>query len=429
MAWLLKAVAAATGVFSAFFFLASLALLRRRFAKSKGKGGPAFGFFETESAKSKKIENRTPQDLPPVTILKPLRGTDPDLDENLESFCRQDYPSFQIVLTAQDPDDPALPAARRLQKKFPDIPIDVTVGSRPLGNNPKINNLAGGVPLARHDLWLISDSDVKVDEGFLKNAVIKLRREKLSLVSAFYLSTGASTAWERLEGLLLNAHFTPAAVVGAALGKPFAMGAAMLVDRPALERVGGLGAIADYLADDYRLALEIARARGRVGFADELVKTRNACPTLAHYWIRESRYFGTLRVCDPAGYAGLLFLQGFSILSLRIAFFGPDPVSLCLAAAILASRAAFLSAILGLGSGRRPSWRDYLLLPVGEWSSFGLWIAGFFARSVSWRGRRYKIVRGGRLEPVKEAAGTKTDGTFASSGFSLPPSSSKTAAA
>ncbi len=393
MASLLKIVATAAGAFSASFFLASLILLRQRFAKRS----PASGFWGTAAGISEKTENPAPPELPPVTILKPLRGTDPDLDENLDSFCRQDYPSFQVVLTAQDPNDPALQAARRLQMKFPGVPVDIAAGPRLLGNNPKINNLAGGIPLARHDLWLISDSDVSVDERFLKNAVLKFRREGLSLLSAFYLSTGISNAWERLEGLLLNAHFTPAALVGAALGKPFAMGAAMLVDRSALEHAGGLGAIADYLADDYRLALEIARTRGRVGFADELVKTRNACPTLAHYWIRESRYFGTLRVCDPAGYAGLLLLQGFSLLSLRLALFGPDPASIGLAAAILASRAAFLSAILDLGSGRHPSWKDYLLLPVGEWSSFVLWIAGFFTRSVSWRGRRYKIVREGRL--------------------------------
>ncbi len=305
-------------------------------------------------------------------------------------------------MTTQDSHDPALPLVRKLQDDFPSIPIGIAIGSQTIGINPKINNLAGGLLLARHGLWLISDSDVGVGPSFLKKAVEKLQRDKLSLLSAFYLSTADSTLWERLEGLLLNAHFTPAALVGAAMGKSFAMGAAMLVDKDALDRAGGLGAIADYLADDYRIAREMLRTRRAVGFADDFVETRNECPSLEHYWKRESRYFGTLRVCDPAGYAGLVLLQGFSILSLAILFLGPDPLDLSLAAAVLLSRSFFLSAIHRKAAGRGPSWADYLLLPLSEWTSFCLWISGFFVREISWRGRRYKILRGGRLKPAAD---------------------------
>jgi ceramide glucosyltransferase len=341
---------------------------------------------------------------PPVTVLKPLKGAEGALYENLASFCRQDYPCFQIVFCLQGPDDPALAVVTRLKRDFPAVDMEVVVSKNRIGYNPKVNNMANGYSFAKYDLILLSDSDVLARPDFLRRMVVPFSDTGVGLVTAFYEATGTRGIWGHMEALSINANFLPQALCAASFGMRFAMGAAMMVRRAAFDAAGAFENLADHLADDFWLGVSIREAGWKLELSDAVVETVPDIRRGTEHFKHLVRWARTIRICQPAGYAASLIQHGFSLLTIKVLLFGPDSRTLGLMLGIWAAKAA-ASAFLGARIGGRQSVGALLYLPLEEWFGFVAWIAGWGSARVLWRGQLFDVQPHGRLVPVAPTLG------------------------
>jgi ceramide glucosyltransferase len=337
---------------------------------------------------------------PGVTILKPVRGLEPGARECLESFLRQDYRPFQVIFGVGDPRDPALPLLSELRHAFPHLDIEVLLCPESLGLNPKISSLRQMEPRARYGCLLISDSDVKVAPDFLGQVVAALLEPGVGLVSFPYRSGPAAALGARLEALTITADFIPSVAMAHYLeGTNFALGAAMALTRPALQNIGGLAPLADFLADDYQLGDRVARTGLEVKVLPQVVETHNPSLSFRGYLAHQLRWARTYRVCRPGGYLayGLTHALVWSLACFLAS--GLAAAALGLVAATLALRLALASfAQQRLGGGNLPltAWG---LVPLKDCLAFGLWLASFLGRGVTWKDRRFRLTPAGRLVP------------------------------
>ncbi len=369
---------------------------------------PATGLFALLFAAAAAIAGRgllrrlrsrpRPASLPPVTVIKPLKGDEGALYENLASFCRQDYPCWQILFCLQSPDDPALGAVTRLKRDFPGVDMEIVVSMNRIGYNPKVNNMANAYPFAKYDLLLMSDSDVRARPDLLQRMAAPFADPGVGMTTAFYEAIGSRGPWGLMEALSINAHFLPQALCAAAFGMRFAMGAAMMVRRRALDESGGFANLADHLADDFWLGESVREAGWRLELCDAVVETVPDIRSGPEHFKHLTRWARTIRVCQPAGYAASLIQHGFSLLSLKVLLLGPDRVSLFLLAALWAAKAA-ASASLSRDLGGRQPLRALWLIPLSEWFAFAAWVAAWSSTQVVWRGQTYDVQPHGRLTP------------------------------
>jgi ceramide glucosyltransferase len=377
----LSAFALACGVFTLLFTLAA-AVFARRFLLAP--------------------RQRPATSLPPITLIKPLKGEDLDLDENLASFCRQDYPCFQILFCLASPDDPALASVSRLKKEFPEADIEVVVSKNRIGYNPKVNNMANAYPFAKYDLLLMSDSDIRVTPGFLRRMAAPFADSSVGLVTSFYQASGARGVWGCMESLSINAHFLPQAACAAGFGMRFAMGAAMMVRRQAFEASGAFQNLADHLADDFWLGESVREAGWRLETAEGCVDSIPGIESGLGHFKHLVRWARTIRLCQPAGFYVSLIQHGFSLMTLRMLVQGPDAAGVFLLAALWAAKAGAAASLGSALGGRQPA-RALWLLPLSEWFSFLAWIGACASNTVVWRGELFLVRSQGQLEPVAPA--------------------------
>jgi ceramide glucosyltransferase len=279
--------------------------------------------------------------------------------------------------------------------------MEIIVSKNRIGYNPKINNASNAAPFIKHDVLLISDSDVRVQPDFLRRMTAPLADPKVGLVTSFYQATRPTGLWARLEALSVNAQFLPQAVVAAAFGMRFAMGAAMLARREAFEAAGGFQTMSEHLADDFILGEGVRAAGYRLEIADGVVESLPDHGGLLEHLRHQARWARTIRICNPGGYCGSLVLHGFSLLTLKIFLFGPDALSVSLAFAALAAKGLAKASIGAWCLGDVQDYGNLLLLPWSEWVSFGAWISGFRTSQVAWRGELYAVQPHGRLTPAR----------------------------
>src|SRR5580693_96544 len=253
-----------------------------------------------------------PGEAPAVTILKPLCGDEHELYECLRSFCDQDYPKFQIVFGVADGADPAAEVVSRLQREFPKIDLKLVVDRRQHGSSRKVSNLMNMMPLAQHDLLVISDSDVRVPRDYLSRIVPPLLDPDVGIVTCPYQGTPRSGLWSLLGSMFINDWFIPSVRVAALSGsRAFAFGVTIALRRQVLASIGGLAAIANQLADDYRLG-ELTRARGlRTILSDVVVETCVDERSFGGLVRHELRWLRTIRAVRPIGYT--LSFMTFSV--------------------------------------------------------------------------------------------------------------------
>jgi ceramide glucosyltransferase len=338
----------------------------------------------------------------PVTLLKPLCGAEPELYECLRSFCEQDHPAFQIVFGVCDPDDPALGVVARLAREFPRVDMRVAVDRRQHGTSRKVSNLINMMPLARHDLLVISDSDVRVDRDYLGRIIAPLADQGVGIVTCPYLGRPRKGLWPLLGSLFINDWFTPSVRVAAMFGsRAFAFGATIAIRRSVLRRIGGFASIANQLADDYRLG-ELTRGLGlRTVLSDVVVETCVNEPTLGKLVNHELRWLRTIRIVRPLGY-GLSFVT----FGVPVAIVGCWLAGCALPAITLLAVTALARIMLHLsvrGSPHPPA-RQLLLLPLRDLLSLALWIWGFATRRVQWRDDSFDVARDGSADPVARDA-------------------------
>ncbi len=332
---------------------------------------------------------------PPVSVLKPLCGEDHDLAANLRSFCRQDYPAFQLVFGVRDTTDPAVATVERLMAEFPAADLVLVADRRQRGSNLKVANLHNMLPAARHDILVIADSDMRVGPGYLAAMCAPLADPAVGIVTCLYRGTPTRGLWSRLACLHINHGFLPQAVVGAAIGAGAGcFGASLALRREMLERVGGLAAIEDDLADDYALGAAVRRVGGRIELLPYLVDNVIAEPTLGALFRHELRWARTIRLVAPLGFVGSIVTQPVVMAALAASlgvFPAAAPVMLAIALLCRCASVRIVDRALGLD----PS--PLHLLPLRDVLSFAVFVASFFARRVEWRDRTFRVGPGGEL--------------------------------
>lgn len=325
---------------------------------------------------------------PGVTLLKPLSGDEPGLEANLRSFFEQDYDgAIQIVFGAHNPSDPALKTVERLQEKYPGRDIQLVVNPHIVGLNPKAANLANMLPHARHDILIASDSDIRVPAGYVRTLVAELEQPNVGAVTCLYRGESRGNLWAELESMSIDYQFFPNAVAGTSmrLARP-CFGSTIALKRTTLVDIGGFGAVAEHLADDYEMGRAI-REKGYDVKLSSLVVT-HVCSesTSIDLFRHELRWAKTIRLLNPWGYTGSVITHPFP-LALVAAWLTVSPLQgFVLVAAALSARLWVVWRVRSVvGSQAGPLW----LLPVRDMMSFAIYFTSFFGNSIYWRGNRY----------------------------------------
>ncbi len=339
---------------------------------------------------------------PPVSILKPMRGIDPDAYENLESFCRQDYPAYEIVLCVDQDDALVMPLVERLRAEFPARTIRVLYGSGRVAANDKVAKLARLVQEAGHEVVVISDSDVRVRPDYLRTVVAPLADPKVGAVTCFYVPAGAENFIDKLQSVGMMSDFYAGILVAWQLdGVKFALGPTIATTRSRLAGFGGYQKIENRPADDLLVGRLIAEQGYRVELLRYSVSSVPDYRSLSDLWHKRLRWIVVMRHMRPRGHLGLLLTQG---LPWSIAAVAAHPTAIVAAGylgAYFAFRAAMMWVIGIHGLKQRGVWAKMALIPLWDALAFVIWLTSFARRSVRWRGADYYI-RDGELIPVDE---------------------------
>ena len=329
----------------------------------------------------------------PLSVLKPVHGRDPEFYRAILSHAAQDYPEFEILFGTNDPDDPALPDIRRLQREFPGRRIEIAI-SRSDAPNAKVGVLADLARRARYPLLLVNDSDIVVQPGYFRAVTGPLADPAVGMVTCLYRAAAASWA-SRCEALGIATEFAPSVLVARLLGvAEFALGSTMVFRAESLQRIGGFAAIANYIADDYQLGLHIARLGYRIEFAPVVVETDLGAGSWGQTWRHQLRWSRTIRVSRPSGYYGYVVTHA-TLWSLVALFAHQWP------AAVIAMGAR-VAAGVWIGAGileDRKVLRDFWLIPFRDLFGFAVWAGGLFGDTVQWRDRELKLRPDGRIFP------------------------------
>jgi ceramide glucosyltransferase len=330
----------------------------------------------------------------PVTLLKPLCGAEPGLYEHLRSFCRQDYGQYQIIFGVRDPGDPACAVVERLMAEFPSLPMDLVVNPQLHGSNFKVSNLINMIALARHDVLAMADSDAWVRPDYLTCVTAPLSTQNVGLVTCVYHGVPTDNVWSRLGAMYINEWYMPSVLLAWMFGhQGYVSGQTVSLRRETLDDIGGLRAVANDLADDYRLG-ELVRGLGlEVVLSSYLVEGEHHEPRLASLTSHETRWMSTIRVLRPHSFRWM-----FLTFSLPLA---------C-AALLLAAAAGPLPAVAGVLFWttatarltlhflhrlrcRRPVLSDLWLLPARDVLLCWVWCRSFFTSRVTWRGGEFDV--------------------------------------
>ena len=345
-----------------------------------------------------RVRSASWRERPPVTLLKPLCGAEPGLYEHLRGFCQQDYPEYQVVFGIRDATDPAVAVAMRLAAEFPDLPIDVVINSAQHGNNYKISNLINMLERARHDLFVMADSDAYVGPDYLGSVTAPLRDRKVGLVTCAYHGVPTPSIWSRLGAMYINEWYIPSVLVAWLFGHDgYVSGQTLCIRRATLEAIGGLRATVDHLADDHRLGELVQRLGLRIVLSPYVVKGEHHEQSYETLTRHELRWMRTLRVLRP-----LSFRMIFLSFSFPLALLG---LLLCLGGDVLSRWAwdlfaatALVRLVLHFGSrADRPLFSDIWLLPVRDLLLCWLWYRSFSVSRIIWRGTEFDVDPDGSL--------------------------------
>jgi len=337
---------------------------------------------------------------PAVSILKPLCGAEPETYACLRSFCDQAYPQFQIVFGVCDANDPVLAVVSRLQREFPQIDMAVAVDHSQHGSSRKVSNLINMLPLVRHEYLVVSDSDVRVDPDYLAQIIGPLLDDGVGIVTCAYRGYPRRGLWPLLGSMFINEWFVPSVRVAAMTGsRAFAFGATIALRRAVLERIGGFTAIANQLADDYRLG-ELTRRLGlRTVLSEVVIDTWVAEGSFGGLVRHELRWLRTIRALRPSAYCFCFITFGMPVAALGALLAGGAAPAVGMLWVTVFTRLTLHGALRRGGSC---VWQ-VAVVPIREALSLGLWLWSFFTRRVHWREERYRVTRDGSVQLVEES--------------------------
>jgi ceramide glucosyltransferase len=398
--FLLVAALLGTLTSSAFFLLVVTAVVKRRLVP-KNPLGTSF--------------------QPAISLLKPVHGMEPRLEESLESFFRQDYPDYELIFCARHAHDPALLLAERLAAKYPRVKVKILTCGEPKWTNAKVYSLAQMMEAAENELIVISDSDVQVTPEYLRKVLGPLEDECVGLVTCVYRGVSVKGFWSKLEALGMSVEMTSGVLVAEMLeGMKFALGPTMVTRKSCVQAVGGFEALADYCADDYVLGNLIEKQGHKIVLSehvvDHIVVHRSLSESLKHQvrWMRSTRF------SRPKGHVGtvLTFAMPFGVLGLIAGVLGRHPLlGVSIFAATYLER-MMQSVIAGYGVVRdRQALTQAWLYPLRDLLGFFLWCGSYLSSKIDWRAEVYQLTTGGRM--IRASAGARI-APFASSSAETP---------
>ncbi|MBX9933162.1 MAG: bacteriohopanetetrol glucosamine biosynthesis glycosyltransferase HpnI [Methylobacterium sp.] len=338
---------------------------------------------------------------PSVTLLKPLCGTEPNLYENLETFCRQIYAGpVQIVFGVQNAADPAIAVVRRLAEAYPALRLDLVVDARQHGANRKVSNLINMSATIAHDIVVLADSDMVVQPDYLERVVAELSVEGVSGVTCLYHGVPANKSiFAHLSALAIDVQFLPNVVMGTALGlaRP-CFGSTIAFTSASLKAIGGFERFRDDLADDYAIGEALRETGGTVSIPVFTVGHTCVDTDITGLWRHELRWNRTIRNVDPGGYAGSIVTHAFPLALIGALIPGAGEIALAVAALALACRIVLCVRIeRAFGLASHPYW----LLPIRDILSFMNFSWSFVSGAVTWKGHDYRVVADGTLIPER----------------------------
>ena len=342
----------------------------------------------------RELETNTVDDLPPVSLLVPLHGDEPGLEENLRAFALQDYPVCQLVLGVARADDGALAVAHRVATALPDRNIEIDVGEVPGSANPKIANVLSMMRLVRHKVLVMADSDTRVNPAYVRCVTAPLRDPGAGVVTCLFAGVPDETFSAKLGAMFMNEQFIPSVLVNRLFGLPrHCLGPTNAVRSTVLSSIGGFEALAPHLADDFMLG-NFVSARGlRVVISSYIVRTMVSDSSLAKLWNHELRWHRTIRGVQPAGYAGMFLTYPLPLALLAFLLAPRRERAAALVVAILARIALRRVSSKALGVAVAPAW---LVLPR-DLFGIAVWACGLAGRTVRWRDAQLHIEEGDLL--------------------------------
>jgi len=348
-----------------------------------------------------------------VTLYKPLHGPDYGMKENLLSFCRQDYPDYQVVFGVSSADDPASSVAREVMAQCPDIDTQLVINERINGNNPKVSNLINMDEVAKYEILVISDSDMRVEPDYLNRVIGEFSSHGTGLVTCLYKGTPAPGLASKLGAMFISQWFTPSALIAATFGDmKHCFGATMAIKRDTLKIIGGFEAIAGNLADDYTLGRLVRKAGLDIRLANVVVENIVEETGIRSLILHELRWARTIRSVEPLGFLSTFLTDTLPlslILAILSAIAGYDWAGIAapLALAIIVRLALHISTKTSFISKHPIS---FWVIPLRDFLSFFVRLLCYTGRSVNWRNSELSVGKGGKIN--NSSSGIKADTSY-----------------
>lgn len=337
---------------------------------------------------------------PPVSNLKPVRGLDPDAYENFASFCKQDYPDYELLFCAGDENDPVVPVIEKLARDFPERRIRLLFHSGGKGSNDKVVKLAHLVSEAQNEVLVISDSDVRVRPDYLRTVVAPLGEKKAGAVTCFYVPIEDKTFTDNLQTIGMFSDFYAGILVARQLdGVKFALGPTIATTRTALASFGGYQAIQFRPADDLLVGRLIAEQGYDVELSHYTISTVADYASMRDLLHKRLRWVVVMRHMRPWGHLGLLLTQGLPWSLAALAIYPSAAVAAGYLGIYFFLRFAMTWMVGSWGLKQESVWKKFALIPVWDAVAFSIWITSFTRNSIRWRDGQYYI-RDGQLVPV-----------------------------
>jgi ceramide glucosyltransferase len=353
------------------------------------------------------------KEFPPVSVLKPVHGLEAQLQQNIESFFRQDYPAYEILFAAEDGEDPALDVIREVSGRYPQIPCQIVLTGKPPWANPPAYAFYKMTEVARYDIQVTSDSDVEVTPNYLRDVVAPLLDRKVGMVTCVYRGKNVAGFWSGLTAIGMSVEMTAGVLVANLMeGIKFGLGPTIAVKKEALQRIGGYEATGDYFANDFAIGNFIDKAGYRVILSHHGISHIVNQETFKKMWINQLRWATSTRYSRPIGHlgTGLIFAMPFGFLGLiaGIAIHKPAWGFGLLVAAIL--NRVLESIMVGWGAVRDPvALKQFWLYPLRDLLGFAVWLTSFVNAQTVWRDTRYEL-KGDKIVLRKDSTPTPLTG-------------------
>lgn len=345
--------------------------------------------------------------LPDVTLFKPLHGAEPNLEAHLETFFKQDYPAYEIIFGARVASDPGLQAARRVAKRYPRIPVKFVLTGEPWHVNAKVSTLELMEKSATHNIFIVSDSDVRVSHDYIREVVMPFADPKVGAVTCLYRGVADRGLWSKLEAAGMSIEMSAGVLVADLIeGMQFTLGPTMAVRRSCVREIGGFGILGAYCADDFMLGHAIAAKGHTIVLSthaiDHVVLNTNFVDSQKH----QIRWMKSTRFSRPRGHFGscLTFSVAFGLLSAFAACaLGHPLAALMLLAYSIVSRSALAAAVGATVVHDRHLFRTALLYPLRDLLGFFYWAASYGNSEIVWRNQIYRLTEGGIMVQPEDA--------------------------